>query len=108
MTKGRERQRKEKGTQKRREDALGWRERREKREKKTKYKSERYTLVTVRPSAHTYPHTPEMVQTLRPHTTRECLGANFQKLIKAGLGSGKPLWPELSKGKNAISPQSWI
>lgn len=78
----------------------------EKREKETKYKSECYTLVTVRPSLYTYPHTPEMVQTLRPHTTS--LGAAmapFQKLIKAGLDSGKPLWPELSKGKKAITPQ---
>lgn len=83
----------------------------EKREKETKHKSEHYTLVMVRPSVHTYPHTPEMVQTLRPHTTRERLVAamaNFQKLIKAGLGSGKSLWPDLSKGKNAITPQGWI
>lgn len=83
----------------------------EKREKETKYKSECYTLVTVRPSLYTYSHTPEMVQTLRPDTTREHLGAamaTFQKLIKAGLGSGKPLWPELYKGKNAITPQGLI
>lgn len=86
-------------------------ERKEGGEKETRHKSERYTLVMVRPSVHTYPHTLEMVQTLRPHTTRERLVAamaNFQKLIKAGLGSGKPLWPELSKGKNAITPQGWI